>query len=203
MRHRIHAFITSLVSSFVLLAGAASAHVVVKPSQVGVAEFQTFTVSVPSEKDVPTTSLRLLIPDGVGNVTPTVKPEWKITTKKDKGQVTEIDWNGGSIPADFRDDFTFSAQAPANAAELHWKAYQTYADGSVVSWDAAPTANEDTTDKGPYSITKVVNDLDNTATQSTQDKSNNTPAYIISIVALALAIVSLIASRLLNRTGKK
>lgn len=203
MRHRARIFVTSFVLSFTLIAGAASAHVVVKPSQVGVAEFQTFTVSVPSEKDMPTTSLRLLIPSGVDNVTPTVKPGWKITTQKNKGQVSEIDWNGGSIPAGFRDDFTFSAQAPANATEIHWKAYQTYSDSSVVSWDASPAAAEDAADKGPYSTTKVINDLNNTSTQSTQDTNNNTPAYIISIVALALAITSLVASKLLDRTSKK
>jgi len=139
---------------------------VVKPSQAGVASFVTFTVSVPNEKDVATTEIRLLIPDGMANVTPTVKPDWKIAVEKDKaGAVTAISWVG-SLPPGFRDDFTFSAQVPAQPGEVAWKAYQTYKGGAVVAWDVDPKdpAAKDhealaKTGKGPYSVTKVVDDL--------------------------------------------
>lgn len=170
---------------FALTVSVAYAHVVVKPSEVGIGKFQTFTIGVPVEKEVATIGIRLVIPEGLKYVTPNVKPGWTITEKKSGGgesaMVTEINWTGGNIPAGQRDDFIFSAQARANETTLQWKAYQTYADGSVVSWDAAPTEEE--SDKGPYSETKVVNDL-----LVHQPTDHN---FILSISALALAALSL------------
>lgn len=53
------------VSAFLLTASPAFAHVVVKPSQVGLAAFQTFTMGVPAEKGTPTTGLRLVMPESL------------------------------------------------------------------------------------------------------------------------------------------
>jgi uncharacterized protein YcnI len=182
----------SLVAVFMALVGSASAHVAVQPSQVGVASFQVFTINVPTEKDNPTVAVKLLVPSGVKEVTPTVKPGWQINVVRDsKDNVSEIDWTGGSIPADFRDEFTFSAQAPDNPGNINWKAYQTYQDGSVVSWDATPSNSDDATgDKGPYSVTKVVNDLSPAPATTNDNSSTNMLAYIISVVALAIAVIS-------------
>jgi hypothetical protein len=58
-------------------------------------------------------------------------------------RVSEISWTGGNIPAGQRDEFLFSAQAPASSTTIPWKAYQTYADGSVVAWDASAKAVAD------------------------------------------------------------
>lgn len=158
---------------------SAFAHVVVKPAQVGVAAYQTFTIGVPNEQDQPTTGVRLVIPDGLEHVSPNVKAGWKIEIKTAPtteggddhghatGPVTEITWTGGSIPVGQRDDFIFSAKAPAEMTTLTWKAYQTYQDGTVVSWDQDPnaepaseaTAESQLEQTGPYSKTEVVNDL--------------------------------------------
>jgi uncharacterized protein YcnI len=139
------------------VAGLASAHAVVHPSQVGVGSFQTFDLGIPVEKAMPTTAIKLVIPDGLQYVSPNVKPGWKINVVKSgtgmDAVVTEINWTGGSIPAGQRDDFIFSAKVPSQAGTLPWKAYQTYSDGSVVSWDKTPPADT------PYSQTAIVNDL--------------------------------------------
>lgn len=173
-----------------LLGGQAFAHVVVKPDTVGVSAFQTFTTGVPNEKDNPTTQIRLVIPDGLKEVSPTVKPGWKIDEKKDGDNVTEITWSGGQIPVGQRDDFTFSAQAPDKETTLAWKAYQTYSDGTVVSWDQTPDPNKKDDDSlTPYSQTKVVNDL--TAASNTSGKTDRTPLYV-SLLALVVAIVALL-----------
>lgn len=73
-----------IILSCLLFLGVAkaSAHVIVNPKSVGIGSVQTFTVSVPTEKDNPTVGLRLLIPRSVADVTPLVKPGWTITTKK-------------------------------------------------------------------------------------------------------------------------
>ncbi|HVS79355.1 MAG TPA: DUF1775 domain-containing protein, partial [Candidatus Paceibacterota bacterium] len=126
---KIYVKIAGMFASAVLcfgMAHVASAHVIVHPSEAGVASYQTFDMSVPVEKDFPTVALKLLIPDGVTNISPTVKPGWTIDVKKDEnGNATEIDWTGGSIPVGERDDFTFSGKVPAAATTLAWKAYQT------------------------------------------------------------------------------
>ena len=182
------------------------AHVTVKPNQVGVVSYQTFMVSVPNEKDDPTVGLRLVIPEGLTSVTPTVKPGWMISTKTagegEEAKVTEISWTGGSIPAGQRDDFTFSAKTPSDPTELHWKAYQTYQTGIVVPWDMDPNApkpsvapGEDEGGVTPYSVTKVVNDLApassgmQPATSGKSESSNS--SMVFSVVALALSCAAL------------
>ena len=163
--------------------GTASAHVKVSPATAGVAAYQEFTVSVPVERDIPTTGIRLVIPSGLEYVTPNMKPGWTITTKKDGDVVSEITWSKGQIIPGLRDTFVFSAKTPATQGSLMWKAYQTYQDGTVVAWDADPNGIEESDTKGPYSVTAIEDDL----TQSDGGSSKG-----MSVAALALATISLV-----------
>lgn len=171
--------------------GLAFAHVVVTPNEALTGAYETFTTSVPNEKDIPVTGIRLVIPDSIESVTPTVKPGWEIQTKKTGDRVTEITWTGGTIAPELRDTFTFSAHMPAKAGDIYWKAYQTYQDGSVVSWDQQPAkdghghSGEDES-KGPYSTT-TVSDKESGSTE-TQNNPSNTVPYVISIAALVLSL---------------
>ena len=155
----IGVFISVLALAF---SATASAHVTVKPAEVVTAGFQTFTVSVPNEKDIPTTSIKLVMPTGLEHVSPTQKAGWQIDIEKEgEGEsavVKSITWSGSTVGAGFRDDFTFSAKVPDNAAELQWKAYQAYSDGTGVSWDKADEGEhgELAANSGPFSVTKVV-----------------------------------------------
>ena len=184
------------------------AHVVVTPAKVGIGNWVTFTVSVPNEKEVPNIQLKLLLPTGLDSVFPTVKPGWKISVEKDAiGNVTAIVWSSGALPPDFRDDFTFSAQVPAKPVALAWKAYQTYQGGQVVGWDVDPndaTAKDpealEKTDKGPFSVTQVIDDpsgqdaMNMAPTQSNGGSGESLPSSIaltVSTLALAVAVVAL------------
>lgn len=191
MKKRIVSFVIGL-GSVLIIATPVFAHVVVTPKEVGIAKSQVFDVSVPTEKDIPTVALKLLIPKGVEEVTPNVKPGWTIHVVKNGDTVTEIDWTDGSIPAGQRDDFFFKAQAPAISTTLKWKAYQTYSDGSVVRWDQtlAPDSKK-SSESTPYSTTQVINDL--TASQSPSQQNSNFPilSFVISIIALVFSVVSL------------
>jgi len=187
---------------FFLLTTPAVAHVVVKPSETGLAVLQTFTVSVPVEKEVPTIEVRLLIPEGLTHVIPNVKQGWNIEMKREgenaDGRVTEIIWNGGIIPVGQRDEFVFSAQTPANPTQLAWKAYQTYADGTIISWDQAPdSTTNDEHASSPYSETLVYDDLksdENEKSKSSTEAHNPLPlifstgALIFSAAAFGLQI---------------
>ncbi len=169
---------------------AASAHVIVTPSTANVAQELVFSVSVPNEEQVPVTNLKLDIPEGVTEVTPTTKDGWTIQTIMSTGadpEVTSITWTGGQIPVGQRQDFSFGAQVPAKASQLDWKAYQTYANGTIVHWDQPPAGSDDSTgDAGPYSVTKVTDDLAAKMTAATKS-SNTTVPLILSLVAIVLS----------------
>lgn len=179
----------------------ASAHVVVKPAEVGLAERTNFIVSVPTEEDNPTVSVRLLIPESLQSVRPNVKPGWNIELIKDgegdASRITEIIWSGGSIPPDQRDEFVFSAQAPAMEEDVIWKAYQTYASGTIVSWDKDPEVVKQFEKKKiqdtqavevpePYSVTKVVNDMAEPTGEEPQEENTETMALLRNGVLAAL-----------------
>ena len=144
-------------------ATASFAHVTVKPGEVGSASYQVFTVNVPNEKEIPTVSVKVLVPDSVASVTPTKKAGWTISTEKEgsghDAKVTSITWSGSEITDGLREEFTFSAKTPVEPTELQWKAYQTYADGTVVSWDQKESEEGHGhgigADSGPYSVTNV------------------------------------------------
>ncbi len=197
--------ILGVLSAFATLAlvampAVATAHVTVKPAQAGIGSYQTFTTNVPVEKNMPTVGIRLVIPAGLQYVQPNVKPGWTIDEKTSGGgdfpTITEISWTGGSIPAGQRDEFNFAAQVPAKATSLDWKAYQTYADGSVVSWDQNPTGKEDD-GSTPYSITKVVNDLTPKGASSSTDntKSNDTLGLVFGIIAILISVGGVLSRR--------
>ena len=188
------AAMTLSVLGITLLPFAASAHISVSPKQVGVGAYQTFTFGVPNEKDQPVTGLRIVIPEGQQDVSVTSKPGWTIMPKYRGANATsgiaEISWTGGSIPVGQRDEFGFSTQVPAKEGTLIWKAYQTYADGTVVAWNQAPSDKSDE-ESTPYPLTMVVNDLAAASASAASLGANQTPAaLLLSVLAIAVASVA-------------
>ncbi len=177
----------------------AFAHSTVSPSQTIPSKYETFSLSVPTEKDAPTLGVRLLIPASLDRVTPFVKPGWNIDIKKEGEKVTEIEWTGGAIPTGQKDVFQFTARTPKEGTTLIWKAYQTYEGGEIVAWDRDPkVANKDAEVKNPYSTTSVT--ADEVSQHEKKEKgilpeknqSNNDQSFYLSLAAL---IISLIAFR--------
>lgn len=201
---RIISLVLPLSLSF--LPVSALAHAVVKPSSVEVGTFQTFALGVPTEKSTATTGIRLVLPDGLDHVSPNVKTGWAITKKMsaDGTHVTEIDWSAGEIPEGFRDEFAFSAKAPSTETTLTWKVYQSYADGTVVAWDADHSAPQsknqegkmDFSKQGPYSVTKVVNSITASATpaKGSGETKDMRKVRWLSGSALLFSILALVVS---------
>jgi uncharacterized protein YcnI len=118
------------------------AHVVVSPEVVTAGDYETLTVSVPTEKEIPTTKIRVEVPEGflLSGVQPV--PGWEHTFQEDGGVVTAVTFSGGEIrPQEFQ-QFLVQAQAPEKPGKYSWKAFQTYEDGSVVEWTGAPDSEE-------------------------------------------------------------
>ena len=168
----------------------ASAHSVVTPSETLVSKYETFTLGVPVEKPMATVGIRLLVPDTLDNVMPYVKPGWNVkVTKNAAGKVTELEWTGGSIPAEEKDSFQFSARTPTAPTQLIWKAYQTYIGGTVVAWDQDPHSMtmDGKMAYTPYSVTDVMKDTAIPARSS----SSNLP-LVTSLGALVIALLALV-----------
>ena len=113
-------------------------------------DYETLTVSAPTEKEIPTTKIRVEVPEGflLSGVQPV--PGWEHAFQEDGGVVRAVTFSGGEIrPQEFQ-QFLLQAQAPEQPGEYPWKAFQTYEDGSVVEWVGAPDSEE------PASVIEVV-----------------------------------------------
>ena len=138
------------VGAMLALANPAAAHVVVSPEEVTAGDYETLTVSVPTEKEIPTTEVRVEVPEGflLSGVQPV--PGWEHAFEEDRGVVTAVTFSGGQIrPREFQ-QFLVQAQAPEEPGGYPWRATQTYEDGSVVEWTGAPDSEE------PASVVEVV-----------------------------------------------
>jgi uncharacterized protein YcnI len=138
------------VGAMLTVSAPAWAHVVVSPEVVTAGDYETLTVSVPTEKEIPTTKIRVEVPEGflLSGVQPV--PGWNHTFEEDGGVVRAVTFSGGEIgPREFQ-QFLVQAQAPEEPGEYPWKAFQTYEDGSVVEWVGAPDSEE------PASVVEVV-----------------------------------------------
>lgn len=143
----------TLALAAALLLPVAAAHATVRTeaglteSRVGVSE--TYRLNVPTEKQISTTEVRLVVPAGLTVTRFQTMPGFtRSVTTNDAGLITEVVWKGRIAPLEFA-RFVFNARNPETAGPLAWKVYQTYSDGSVVAWDDSDP------EKSPASKTTV------------------------------------------------
>jgi uncharacterized protein YcnI len=202
----------SMIGAITLFVGVASAHVTVQPQETTQGKYEVFTVRVPSEsEDVQTTKVEVKFPEEVNVTRFEAKPGWTYEVQKDDtGKITSATWTaeGKGLTASEFVQFNVQGKVADDAAEIVWKAYQTYSDGSLVEWVGAPDADK------PASIT-VVNPADGsdhghggTSADSTKDHNapgdlandteaktatSNVPLYL-SIGALIAGLLALVIS---------
>jgi uncharacterized protein YcnI len=180
-------FILSLLFTILALGNiSASAHVTVKPATVKPAAYETFAISVPNEKESPMVKIKLIVPKELESVRPTQKTGWTVNITKEADKITEIEWSGGKVLKDLRDDFGFSAKTPAVDSKINWKAYQTFEDGNVVSWDQEPKPKAEGEAKNPYSVTEVVTPKEIKFEATKGNLTDNLP-LILSILAVLIS----------------
>jgi uncharacterized protein len=214
MKMKLRTLLIAAATVALLVAPAAAAHVTLHPDKVPADSFQRFSFQVPVEKDIPTTKLKVQIPDGVTFVSVEPKPGWtyKTTTTKvdppltmEGEKITErtatIEWSGGSIkPGEF-DEFVISAHVPDEVGKtLIFPANQTYSDGSVVRWIGALTADE----PAPH-VTLEAAEPENAnasattttaASSSSDDDSDSNTSLWIAIIALIVGGAALVLGAL-------
>jgi uncharacterized protein YcnI len=164
-KSRFSRFATSvglIAAGALLFAGMASAHVTVKPSISQPNAWETYTLKVPVEKNIPTTKVALKIPKEVVFKQYEPVPNWKVATEKDSsGKVTTVTWTTekDGIQAGQYQRFSFVAQNADQNTAAAWDAFQYYSDGSIVEWTGDEGSNN------PHSITEI-----------TADATSQTPA---------------------------
>ncbi|RRJ67529.1 DUF1775 domain-containing protein [Paenibacillus oralis] len=150
--NRLWFAVASAAAATLLFVGVASAHVTVSPGESAPGAWQTYTIKVPVEKDIPTVKVALKIPDGVEFKQYRPIPDWDVElTKNDAGAVTAVTWSAegdGIGPGEFQ-QFDFVAKNPDKEAEVAWDAFQYYNDGSVVEWIGGEGADR------PHSLTVI------------------------------------------------
>ncbi|MEQ2526681.1 DUF1775 domain-containing protein [Robertmurraya yapensis] len=186
--------------AFSLFAGVASAHVTVQPKETSQGTYEVFTVRVPSEsEDSSTTKVEVRFPEEVNISRFEPKPGWTYELQMDEsGKITSVTWTAdgeGLSPTEFI-QFNLQGKVADDATEIVWKAYQTYADGSVVEWVGAEGAD------APASVT-TVKPADPSAShehgagvqeevsEDEETTSSNVPLYL-AIAALVVALLSLV-----------
>ncbi|WP_018132291.1 YcnI family copper-binding membrane protein [Effusibacillus pohliae] len=194
----------AVAGTLLALTGTASAHVTVWPKETTTGAYEKYTVRVPVEKDINTTKVRVEFPQGVSVSTVQPTPGWNYEFEKDAdGRFKAITWTstaGGLKPHEFT-EFSFVAKNPKDPGTFAWKAYQTYADGSVVEWTGAPDS------KTPASVTTVKQgaaqgdqhdekqDEHNHAAPAPDTtasaKTGNTLPLVVSGAALLISLISL------------
>ncbi|MDR7237624.1 YcnI family copper-binding membrane protein [Neobacillus drentensis] len=191
-----------------LFASVASAHVTVVPKQSTTGAWETYTVKVPVEKDVPTTKITIKAPAGVEIKSYQPVPGWKYSDEKDaKGLVKSFTFEttGEGILSGQFQQFTFVGKNPDNATKAAWDAFQYYKDGSIVEW----TGDEGS--QSPHSITDIVagstedhHDAKNTnqeiqKTDKVETKTEKTGGSLPLILSGLAVLLSLVASFLALR----
>lgn len=140
------------------LAGPASAHVTVNPTEATQGGYGRFAFRVPNESDTAsTTKVEVNLPENapVGSVSTMPVPGWTVTVEKRKvdppievhgSQLTEavskLTWtaapNGGVKPGEFQ-EFPVSMGPLPQTDRMVFKVLQTYSDGNVSRWIEEPT----------------------------------------------------------------
>ena len=137
----------AIAASVVFSASVAYAHVTVLPRESHAGMEQRYTVRVPTEGQVATTSVELQIPTGVV-VTEVVPGDgYSFDVRRDRDRIVAITWKR-EIPPKQSAEFAFVARNP-NATEIAWKARQRFADGTSADWVGVQG------DRRPASVTRL------------------------------------------------
>ena len=139
----------ALLAAFLLaIAPAASAHVTVWPQQSQAGGSERYTVRVPTEGQVATTSVELEIPADVTVSAVLVGGAYTYDARREANRIVAITWTLEIKPAETA-EFVFFARNP-KAQQITWKARQRFADGTSADWVGVEG------DRRPAAVTKLI-----------------------------------------------
>lgn len=195
--------LAALAAAAALAAGAAPAvaHIDVLPDEVAQGEALEFTVRVPTERDLPTTRVRIDFPSQITVYSfGAPPPGWAVRPvfgpdKRYRGVV----YTGGRIPAGQYADFRMLG-TPFESGSALWKTRQTYADGQVKPWTGPPELPGDATrengpaDPGPAAVVTIGEPGQAVeGTDAASDDEDSGPAIWLGVIAIAISALALLA----------
>lgn len=137
-----------LTTVFVLAGATAQAHVTVWPQESRAGAGERYTVRVPTEGKVTTTSVELEIPTDVMVTGILVGSGYTYETRREGDRIVAITWTQEIKPAEVA-EFVFFARNP-KSGQIAWKARQRFADGTSADWVGVEG------DRRPASVTRLV-----------------------------------------------
>lgn len=127
-----------LASGLLLLTGSlAWGHADLDPRQSLPNKWETYTLNVPTETEIPTIAVRLQVPrefevEMVGHT-----PVWQISKSRDeRGYIRDITWSGSQIPPQTFVELKLLVRNPTAPGLYVWKIEQVYEDNSTALWEA-------------------------------------------------------------------
>ena len=125
------------VLGILILGATAWGHSDLDPRQSIPNKWETYTLNVPTETEVPTVQVRLLVPRDFEIEMIEHSPLWQITRSRDeRGYIREVTWSGSSIPPQTFAEFKLLVRNPTATGTSVWKIEQYYQDGNVATWEA-------------------------------------------------------------------
>jgi uncharacterized protein YcnI len=119
-----------------VVAPAATAHVVVVPEESDAGGWERYTLIVPTEEKSPTVRIELKLPAGV-DVMGIESNGWQAVHEPFPLGAAKLRWSGGRIPPGELLTFDFLVWNPKTPQTLRWDATQWYEDGTSDHWGEA------------------------------------------------------------------
>ena len=122
-----------LIIGFVACTAVAEAHVTILPRESKPGATEQYSMRVPTEGQVVTTSIELDVPTGVtiASVEAPVGSQYETTQNGDR--IVTIAWRT-EIKSSESQQFRFTATNPSQGTQIAWKVRQRYADGTSSDW---------------------------------------------------------------------
>lgn len=125
-----------LTGALLMIATPTFAHVSVTPRESKLGATETYTLRVPSEGGMTTTTVVLDVPDGVTIASVSAPEGAKHEEKKTGDRIVQVTWTI-EIKAGASASLSFVAKNPDKGDSISWKVHQKYSDGMVSDWVGA------------------------------------------------------------------
>jgi uncharacterized protein YcnI len=207
---RVVAGLLALLATLAL-AGTASAHVDVLPTELVQDQSTELTIRVPNERtDADTVRVRVGIPEQVTvySIGPT-PPGWKVTPIRGaNGKFATLVFSGGRIGPSRYADFTVLATA-FESGQAVWPVVQGYSDGADKPWTGPPekpgeeSAESGPTQRGPAAAQTILEPGQAPAAAATgggDGGGDSDTAIWLGVIAIGIAALAVLATGFLWST---
>lgn len=139
---------TALVVLCLVVTGSiVNAHVTVVPKESQAGAVERYTIRVPTEGQVATTSVELEVPADVTITEVVAGSGYTFDARREGDRIVAITWKQEIAPK-ATGEFVFTARNP-RSGQIAWKARQRFADGTSADWVGVEG------DRRPASVTQL------------------------------------------------